>query len=87
MPNVKLRRPQRTVAYCTSLVAGDSWSVLDRCVSVFSLCGLCLFIVDSTVERYIPLLTVSLELRVKMSIWVFNSAALSASPWWLRAFL
>lgn len=26
-------------------------SVWDCCVSVFSLCGLCLFIVDSTVER------------------------------------
>lgn len=34
---------------CKRLVI--SWSVWDRCVSMFSLCGLCLFIVDSTVER------------------------------------
>lgn len=63
------------------------WSVWDCCVSVFSLCGLCLFIVDSTVERQIPLLTVSLKLRVKMSIWVFNPAAHAVSPRWLRASL
>lgn len=49
--NVKPLRSKRTVADCTSLVAGHSLSVLDWCVSVFSLCGLCLFIVDSTVER------------------------------------
>lgn len=39
-------RSHGTVAYCTSLAV-----VLDGCVSVFSLCGLCLFVVDSTVER------------------------------------